>query len=107
VLALTSLVKPGRWIQLVELEDGSTERNGSQMRLFECLFREVAVGMGSDLSFQGGAMEDWIRGEGFVRVGTMLAPLCLGAQCPDLGVREQSVQVYCVTAAQFLQACKG
>jgi hypothetical protein len=60
VVALTSLVRPGGWIQLVELEDGSAEPsgNGEQMRLFKALFREVAAGMGSNLSFQGGAMED-------------------------------------------------
>jgi hypothetical protein len=77
------------------------------MRRFEALFREVGGGMGSDLGFQGGAMEDWIRTEGFVRVGTMLAPLCLGAECPDDGLREQTIEAYCATAAQFLQACKG
>jgi hypothetical protein len=109
VLALTSLVKPGGWIQLVEIEDDSTNTNGNgpQMRGFEALFREVGAGMGSDLSFQGGAMEGWIRDEGFIRVGTMLAPLCLGAECPDPGLREQSIQAYCATAQQLFQACEG
>ncbi|KAL2786474.1 hypothetical protein BJX66DRAFT_342157 [Aspergillus keveii] len=71
------------------------------------LFREVGAGMGSDLSFQGGAMEGWIWNEGFIHVGTMLASLCLGAECPDPGLREQSIQAYCATAQQLLQACEG
>ncbi|KAJ5874570.1 uncharacterized protein N7529_003000 [Penicillium soppii] len=106
VLELMKIVKPGGWIQLVETEHSSHEPNGPQVKRLGALIGELSAGMGSDLSFRGGAMESWIREEGFIRVGTMLAPICLGAACPDPKLREQTVQAYCFTATQLLKACK-
>ncbi|KAJ5149741.1 hypothetical protein N7448_001319 [Penicillium atrosanguineum] len=107
VLSLMDIVKPGGWIQLVETENSSHEPNGPMVKRLGGLIKELSIGMGSDLSFRGGAMESWIREEGFIRVGSMLAPIMLGANCPDPALREQTVEAYCFTATQLLMACKG
>ncbi|KAL4903794.1 hypothetical protein BDW74DRAFT_179382 [Aspergillus multicolor] len=103
VFALLSLVKPGGWVQLVEIEDNSGEPNGPQMTRLIAIQRMFALRMGSDLSFRNGGLESWLKEAGFIRVGTMLAPISLGAECPDPDLREQTVKAFCFTAIQFLQ----
>ncbi|KAL4887209.1 hypothetical protein BJY04DRAFT_212257 [Aspergillus karnatakaensis] len=102
VFALLNLVKPGGWVQLVEVEDNSGEPNGPQMSRFIAIQQMFWRCMGSDLSFRNGGLELWLKEAGFIRVGTMIAPVSLGAECPDPSLREQTVKSFCFTAIQFL-----
>ncbi|KAJ5382529.1 hypothetical protein N7517_000440 [Penicillium concentricum] len=106
VSALLGLVKPGGWIQLVEPEDISSEPNGPQVKRFANLVKIFAINSGSDLGFQNGGLESALREAGFNRVGTMVAPVSFGAECPEPNMREQTVKAYCHTASQFLNSYK-
>lgn len=56
---------------------------------------------GSDLSYRGGGMEKWIDEGGFRRIGTMLTPVCMRAECPDPSLREQTIEAFCFTAREI------
>ncbi|KAF4997656.1 hypothetical protein FGRMN_3688 [Fusarium graminum] len=103
---LMSLVKPGGWVQLVELDDSSHEPNGPAVKTLGALVARLAEGMGADLKYRRGGMEQWVRDNGFIRVGSILAPVCMGAECPDPSMREQTTKAFSFTAEQLIKACK-
>ncbi|KAI6773022.1 hypothetical protein HG530_003980 [Fusarium avenaceum] len=106
VEALMSLVKPGGWIQLVEIEN-TEEPNGPCTNQLGYMVIELGKALGSDLSYRGGGMEKWIAEGGFRRIGTMLAPVCMGAECPDPSLRDQTIEAFCFTASQLIPALKS
>ncbi|KAH7322507.1 putative methyltransferase [Stachybotrys elegans] len=105
VLEMLKLVKPGGWIQLVEIEN-TNEPNGPCTNLLGYMVIELGKALGSDLTYRDGGMEKWIAEAGFRRVGHMIAPVCLGAECHEPKLKEQTVEAFCFTAAQLIPALK-
>ncbi len=104
---LLRLVKPGGWIQLVELDYNWIEPNPPAVKMLGALVARLAEGMGSDCAYRNGGMENWIREAGFIRVASMVAPVSIGAACPEPRWRAQTASAFTFTAQQLVRACRG
>jgi hypothetical protein len=108
VRGLCSLVKPGGWIQLVEMQSAVGEDDGPAVHQFIGLVNELHVKIGaprnvSDLC----VLEGHVRAAGFQRVGIMTAPGTLGVKVPDPTLRAPSLEACLDSAAKLLEANKG
>ncbi|KND88249.1 hypothetical protein TOPH_07111, partial [Tolypocladium ophioglossoides CBS 100239] len=107
VLGLCSLVKPGGWIQLVEMQSTVGEDDGPAVHQLVELVNELHVKIGAPRNLADLAvLERHVRAAGFQRVGTMLAPGTLGAKVPDPNFRELALKSSLDSAAGLLEANK-
>ena len=102
-----TLVKPGGWIQLVEVDHDFTEPNGPAVVGLGQLLGRIEEGLGTDSSYRNGGMEEWFREGGFIRIGTFFAPMSLGAECPDPSMSEQTAKAWSFTSAQLIKGCQS
>ena len=108
VLGLCSLVKPGGWIQLVEMTSLVGEDDGPAVHQLIELVNQMHLKIGAppDLADLG-VLEGHVRAAGFQRVGTMLAPGTLGAKVPDPKLRDLALKANLDSAARLLEANKS
>ncbi|OAQ62674.1 methyltransferase - protein [Pochonia chlamydosporia 170] len=108
VLGLCNLVKPGGWIQLVEMQSTVGEDDGPAVHQFVELINELHIKIGAPRNLADAAvLEGHIMAAGFQRVGTMQAPGTLGAKVPDPNIRATAIKSTLDSAASLLGANMG
>lgn len=101
VSSLSELVKPGGWIQLVELDDTSTEPCGPFVHQWNEQIRKIARTMDITMAWYNGGLERMVREAGLTRVGTAVVPQLHGAADPDPDLSTETTDWFCSNAAQF------
>lgn len=97
---LVSLVKPGGWLQLVELEDTrGSDPNGPFAMQWENQLHKIAEMMGTTLDWP---LKDMLKEAGLVKVGQAMSPQLHGAADPDPALGAESASWFYANAAQFI-----
>lgn len=102
---LVSLVKPGGWLQLVELEDTrSDDPNGPFAMQWDNQLHEIAKMMGTTLNWP---LKDMLREAGLTKVGQAVSAQLHGAADPDPDLQAETAHWFYGNAAQFINMAGG
>lgn len=102
---LLNLVKPGGWIQLVEMTNSAPEDDPLANRQFLYLVDKLVTVQGL-----GGVLESlstWVKDAGFVNVKEELVRAYSGAQISDPALRESSVESTAAALEGIVARVKG
>lgn len=100
IAKLTSLVKPGGWLQLVELEDTrGDDPNGPYAMQWDNHLHDIAKMMGTTLNWP---LKDMLREAGLTKVGQAVSGQLHGAADPNPDLQVESAHWFYGNAAQFI-----
>ncbi|KAI3326348.1 S-adenosyl-L-methionine-dependent methyltransferase [Xylariaceae sp. AK1471] len=91
---LLETVAPGGWVQLTEAAQEVGENDGTAMKDFLALVKELSRSLGTGDTF-GDDMVQWVRDAGFTNIETKVFPYDLGAKVSDPELRAKSIKSTC------------
>lgn len=105
---LTTLLKPGGWIQLGENDLSHKPEDGSGTRAFHRALKAVieAGGSGSAQNMPG-TMARWLREAGLVDVEEVVVNIPVGRKCEDEGMVRLSTESCIMTAKAVAEGVKA
>ncbi|KAK3625440.1 hypothetical protein LTR56_020443 [Elasticomyces elasticus] len=105
VARLRGLLKPGGWIQLVEMDFPANEKNPPAFEMFFGIMRWVLeVGMGGTY---GTKLKGWMREAGLKNVEDTEIFIPLGETIGDKSLKQKSIQSPCAAIAPIMAVVRG